>query len=330
MTRLLFPLVLLACVTDNSDTAKVNSSDTAASTDSGATCETQLIAVSPNPDATGVYYRDPVVLSFDGDGTGVVVTLVAADGSPVALTEAWGADNTMVTLTGSLAPLTTYTLDVDVCGAQSQVQFTTSSLGGLDIDRSDLVDRTYSFALKDAEIIEPAVLEAFDDAKLVTPLGFMVQSADSTSMEFLGAVCEYQFGETVQLSNTATWDFPAADFTAAPFFSTAIDELTIVYEDSSTGVPRTEIVLYEFKFDGVFAPDGSSIENGNIDTLVDSRGLGPLFNLADTDDAVCTFAGDFGVVCAPCPDGEPYCLHTIGIGISAPWVEGLTLYPYAG
>lgn len=332
MNRVPLALLLLGCPTTDGGKDAPEDTDTAAGVDSGngEDCSVQMIAVSPNPDAVGVYYRDPIVLSFDGDGSSASWSLTAPDGSSPTLSAVWGDGNTMVTLSGTLAPATTYTLGVDICGAEPSVSFTTSSLGSFDLSPSDLVDRTYSFALADAEIIQPAVLEAFDDAKLITPLGFMVQNADDTSMELLGAVCEAQFGELVQKSNTETWDFPAADFTAAPYFSTDIDELTIVYEDDAAGVPRTDIVLYEFKFDGVFSADGSSIEHGAIDTLVDSRGLGPLFNLADTDDAVCTFAADFGVTCAECPDGGAYCLHTIGVDIVAPWIEGLTLYPDAG
>lgn len=330
MIRAPLALLLLGCPAESPD--KESGTDTAGATDTGVggTCETKLIAVSPNPDAVGVYYRDPIVLSFDADGSTAVWSLTASDGTQVALSPTWGDGFTMVTLAGTLAAQTTYTLTVDLCGAQASVSFTTSSLGGFDLAPGDLVDRTYSFALADAEIIEPAVLEAFDDAKLVTPLGFMVQSADESSMKFLGAVCENQLGELVQKSNTETWDFPTADFTEAPFFSTEIDELTIVYEDDSAGIPRTDIVLYDFTFDGVFSPDGTSIEHGHVDTLVDTRGLGPLFNLEDTDNAVCEFAAGFAVACVECPDAGLYCLHTIGVDISAPWFEGLTLYPDAG
>lgn len=330
MIRVPLALLLLGCPQEPSD--KETGTDTAGGHDTAIeeVCETKLIAVSPNPDAVGVYYRDPIVLSFDADGSSAQWSLTAADGAQVALTPAWGEGSTMVTLTGTLAAQTTYTLTVDLCGAESSVSFTTSSLGGFALTPGDLIDRTYSFALADAEIIEPAVLEAFDDAKLITPLGFMVQNADDTSMELLGAVCENQLGELVQKSNTKTWDFPSADFSAAPYFSTEIDELTIVYEDDASGIPRTDIVLYEFLFDGVFAPDGTSIEHGHVDTLVDTRGLGPLFNLEDTDNAVCEFAAGFSVACTECPDAGVYCLHTIGVDISAPWFEGLTLYPDAG
>jgi hypothetical protein len=331
MNRLVLALLLAGCPAGTDVKDHVPSGETG-NPDSGddPVCEVHLIAVSPNPDAVGVYYRDPILLSFDGDGSSAVFSVTDAEGGAVALAETWGTGNNMVTLSGVLAANTTYSVDVDLCGAQSQTHFTTSSLGDLDIPAADLQGRTYSFALKDAEIIEPAVLEAFDDAKLVTPLGFMVESATDSELEFLGAVCENEFGEVVQLPKTATWDFPTADFSAAPYFTIGIDEMVIIYEDSSVGVPRTEIVLYNFAFEGSFAADGTSIEHGAIDTLVDSRGLGPLFNLEDTDGAVCDFAGDFGVLCTACPDGEPYCLHTIGVDLSAPWIEGLTLYPFDG
>lgn len=318
-------LALAACDTPTGDTAE----DTAGAVDSGdtATCDVHVIGVNPTDGAMAVYYRDPVYVSFDGDGSAAVVEVRDAAGGAAALTPTWDDAHTLLTLSGVLAASTEYTVHAELCGVVTEAHFTTSALGSpLTITPEELTNRTFSFALRDAEITEPEALEILGDASLVTPLGFMVQQADSAQLELLGAVLGYVDDGLVQVEETATWDFPTADFSEQPYFHVAIDELPIVY-DSSLG--PVLIRLYDFDMEGLFAPDGSAIEHGTVVTLVDSRGLGPLLSLPDTsDDAVCTYAAPFGVECIPCPDGEPYCIHTVGEDITAPLVPGLTLTPW--
>lgn len=318
-------LALAACeTTSTTDT----SNDSGAVTDTGdtASCAVHVIGVTPTDGAMAVYYRDAVYVSFDGDGSAALIEVRDAAGGVAALTTTWDEAHTLATLDGVLAPSTEYTVHAELCGVTTDTHFTTSALGSpLTISHEELTNRTFSFALRDAEITEPEALEILGDSSLVTPLGFMVQYADDTQLELLGAVLGFVDDGLVQVEELDTWDFPAADFTEQPYFHVTIDELPIVYENSSG---QTLIRLYDFDMEGLFAPDGSAIEHGTVVTLVDSRGLGPLLSLPDTDDAVCTYAAPFGVTCIPCPDGEPYCIHTIGEDITAPLVPDLTLTPW--
>jgi len=327
--------LLAACATDPSasgDTSGVTGNDSA-NTDSndtgdGGDCDVRLTSTDPAEGAMGVYIHAPITLNFSGDASGADIEVRDPAGTAAPTSEAWAEGNLHVVLTADLAPSTTYTIHAELCGVTQEAHFTTSSIGGMDFAPGDLVGRTYTFALKDAEITEPAILEAFDDAKLTSPLGFMVENADDASIDFLGALLTIQGGDYVQVTDAPTWDFPASDFSKAPYFAIAIDDLTFVYSDPINGIPDTDIMLHEFEFDGTFSADGASILMGHIDTLVDTRTLGPLFGLADTDNAVCDFATGFAVDCVTCPDGEAYCLHTIGEDITAPEVEGLTLKAY--
>ncbi len=295
--------------------------------DDTASCSAALTAVDPAEGGVDVYYRRAVTLSFDGDGSAALIQVLDPAGADVGMIPTWQAGNNMVVLEGGLSPSTAYTVHVELCGITNETHFTTSSDGSpLTIGVDELIGRTYSFALADAEITEPAVLEMFDDTKLVTPLGFMVQNADATMVELLGGVLSRKDGLLVQTDETDTWDFPASDFTAQPYFTTYIDSLAIVYSDD--GVDKVTIQLYKFTLDGIFAPDGSAITHAHVDTLVDVRNLGPLFNLEDTPTAVCEFAADFAVYCVACPDEVEACLYTIGEDIYAPWIEELTLTPY--
>ncbi|MSQ01608.1 MAG: hypothetical protein EXR71_06915 [Myxococcales bacterium] len=320
-------LLLGACPAETQN--KDDAGDTAGVDDTADTssCAIHVISLSPTDGAVGVYYRDAVYVSFDGNGAAAVVEVRDASGAAAALTATWDDDATLLTLTGALTPSATYTIHTALCDVTTETTFTTSSIGSpLTIPAADLTNRTFSFALRDAEIVEPPALEVLGDSSLVTPLGFMVQYADETQLELLGAVLDYNADGLEQVDETNTWDFPTADFTGAPYFSTSIDALTIVYETQT--IAKIDIELYDFLFDGVISPDGSAIEYGHVDTIVDSRGLGPLLSLPDTDDSVCSFAADFDIDCIPCPDGEPYCIHMIGEDITAPWIEGLVLSPW--
>ncbi len=320
-------LLLSACPAETDDSGAKNDSAGIDDTADTNSCAIHVISLSPTDGAVGVYYRDPIYVSFDGDGAAAVVEVRDSASAAAPLTASWDAAGTLLTLSGVLTPSTAYTIHTELCDVVTDTTFTTSSIGTpLTVTPDELTNRTFSFALRDAEIVEPPALEILGDASLVTPLGFMVQFADDTQLELLGAVLDYNSDGLEQLDETNTWDFPTADFTGAPFFTTSIDALTIVYETES--IPKTDIKLYDFLFDGVFSPDGSAIEYGHVDTVVDSRGLGPLLSLPDTDDAVCSFAADFAIVCIPCPDAEPYCIHMIGEDITAPWIEGLVLSPW--
>ena len=323
------PVMLGGCPFEGEpkDTSGAAGTGETGSLDDTASCTASLTTVDPAEGGVGVYYRSPVTLSFDGDGSAALIQVLDPAGADIGMTPTWQAGNNMVVLEGGLSPSTAYTVHVELCGVTNETHFTTSSDGSpLTVGVDELIGRTYSFALADAEFTEPAVLEMFDDTKLVTPLGFMVQNADATTLELLGGVLSRKDGVLVQTDETDTWDFPASDFTAQPYFTTYIDSLAIVYSD--TGVEKTTIQLYKFTLDGIFTPDGSAITHGHVDTLVDVRNLGPLFGLEDTPTAVCEFAADFAVYCVACPDEVESCLYTIGEDINAPWVEGLSLTPY--
>ena len=325
-----FLVILLGCPeqesTDKNGDTAAGPDETGGPDDTGA-CASRLTSVDPAEGGVGVYYRDLVTLSFDGDGSTAAISVLDSTGTDAGMTPTWAAGNNMVTLEGGLFPSTDYTVHIELCGLTTETHFSTSADGSpLTIPVEDLIGRTYAFALADAEITEPAVLEMFDDSKLVTPLGFMVLTADATSLELLGGVLIRDEGDLFQAAKTDTWDFPASAFDEQPFFSTYIDSLAIVYSDG--GSTKTTIQLYNFTLDGVFSADGSAITHGNVDTLVDTRNLGPLFGQGEALDAVCLFAETFAVYCIACPDDEMYCLHTIGEDIYAPWVEGLELEPY--
>jgi hypothetical protein len=329
---LLLALALAACdkdkdtATDGDDTSVGTDTDTATDntdtdTDTELNCAAVVLSTEPANGATAVYYRDPVVVSFDGDGSAAVITVMDAGGSGATLETAWSEGDVQASLSGVLLPATVYTISVDVCGVVTASTFTTSSLGSpLAIPASDLLGRAYVWRLSDATITEPAFLDFVASSYLTVPLLIGVTASDDTSIDLLGGVGYHENdGAYTQVDGEETWDFPAGDFADQPYFEAYSDYITVSYN----GIP---IPIEQFHLSGTFTADGTAIQKGVGSGFGDSRYMGPLLmQPADAYDAVCNIAAKAGVSCVPCSDGEPYCIYIVAEDITAEWEEGLTI-----
>lgn len=319
-------LVLFACPADPAATDKdpADTSDTAnPDTDSGSdpNCEIHLTSTSPASGAVNVYYRDELVLEFDGDAAAeAVISVTSSAGANVPLSVEWRSDNAQATVRPELEATTSYTLGVEICGASNQVPFQTSEIGvPLTITDEELTGRVFTFVLSDAEITDPAVLEAIDDTTFAVPLLFEV-TVNAGTISLMGAIGGYtEEAILVQHPDYETFYFPAADFSETPHFEVATELVTITYSGR-------EVPLNDFSLSGEFASDGSAIVMGEVITLVDTRHIGPVLGQPDTPNAACDFAASLGIYCETCPDGEDYCLHMAGEQITASYYEGVDLY----
>jgi hypothetical protein len=297
--------------------------DTDADTDTAELCTRTVLGTAPADAEIDVYYRAPLVVSFDGDGSIATFSLADAGGAEVAFETTWTDGNVQASLATVLAPSTTYTLSVDVCGVVTTSTFTTSSLGSaLTVANADLIGRTYVWRLSDATITEPSFLEFVAGTYLTTPLLVSVTAADETSLDLIGGVGNHENdGTYTQVMTEDTWDFPAGDFTENPYFEAYSDLITVTYQG-------TPIPIEQFHLSGTFTADGTAIEKGVGTGFGDSRHMGPLVHKsADDLTAVCEIAAAAGVECQPCADGEPYCLYIVAEDITAEWAEGLSITP---
>lgn len=300
------------------DTADINDTD---DTDTHGTCEAAVIGMTPLDGATAVYYRDPLEVSFDEDGSFAVLTLADAGGNDVPFTTTWTEGNVQAILDVVLVGDTTYTLTADVCGVVTTAAFTTSSLGApLSVATSDLIGRTFMFRLSESTITEPAFLDFVASTYLIVPLLISVSEADDTTIELLGGVGEQENdGTFTQVMEEETWDFPAGAFSEQPYFEAYAEYITVSY----SGIP---IPIEGFGLSGTFTADGSQIQKGIASGLGDSRHMWPLLGLEEEDyNAVCEIAAGAGVKCLPCSDGEPYCLDIVAEEVTAVWEEGLVM-----
>jgi hypothetical protein len=328
----LLPLLvtLVACKdetvkTDPTDTGAIeDTADTADTVDTSTGCEVAFSGVNVTNGATGVYYRDTFVVSFDGDAEAVGATVTIADGNGAAADTAitWAEGGVQASVTGVLRPETTYAMTVSVCGVDATTSFTTSSLGNeLTLAPADLVGDTYVFRLSDSVITQPRFLDAVADSFLTVPILITVAAADESSIELLGALGELlNNGSYRQYSGEPTWSFPAADFTESPYFEAAADRIVLPY----AGI---DIPVEDFTLSGTFTADGSSLSEAIVTGLGDSRNMGALLGQEGNPNAMCDVAAAAGVSCEPCGDGEPYCLYIVAEQIDATQVPGVTVTP---
>ncbi len=319
---------LVACGDDtkstDTDTGAVTD-DTASDTsvvDTSVPCEVTVGNASIAEGAMNVYYRDTLTLSFSGDAVaaGAVVAIRDASGADASAALSWSEGNVQASFALTLAPSTPYTLHAEVCGVTTDIPFTTSSLGEpLTGAAEDLVGHTYVFRLSDSEITDPRFLDALAGTYLTVPLLITVTMADASSIDLLGALGELRDDGTYrQLRGETTWDFPVADFSAAPYFSASAERIVIPY----AGI---EIPVEDFTLSGTFTSDGTELAEAIVTGLGDSRDMGALLGQADDPNAMCSLAAAAGVECEPCGDGEPYCLHIVAEEINAQYLPGVSI-----
>ena len=331
---LTLPLAFAACKKDKpvdsdsptgGDDSAVDSEDTQDSpvdTDTAPPCTASVLSATPGDAAAGVYYRDPLVVSFDGDGSAATFSLTDSSGDSYALFSAWSEGNVQATFDVVLAPDTTYTLTAAVCDSAISHTFTTSHAGAPLIGGAEsLIGLTWKFRLSDdADITEPAFLDALASQYLTVPILVGVTYADATTFDLLGSLGLYNQndGTYTQDRSEDPWDFPPADFSQSPYFDTTAPLVTLFYQS-------VELPIEQFHLAGTIADDGSAIIEGRADGYLDTRNAGVFFNQPDNYEAVCDLAGSAGVTCVNCGDGLPYCLFIRAENINAELVPGLSL-----
>lgn len=300
------------------DTSVTDSADTGGET-GGESCEVQLTETTPNSGAVGVYHRDELLLTFNADAASAEIAILDDAGTAVAQSVAWSAGNLEATVTATLAPTTNYTLMVGICGAENEIAFQTSSIGEpLALTDEEMTGRVYEFLLSDADITDPAILEAIDDTTIAVPilLEVTVAAGQIAFMGAMGGVTED--GTLVQHPDYEPFYFPAADFSASPYFHSQSELVSITYNGA-------EVPMHNFELFGTFLADGSAVVEAEVVALIDTSNIGPLLGQSDDPDAACDFTASLGLYCEACPDGEERCLNLAGENITLDYYEGMDL-----
>lgn len=289
-------------------------------------CDAEVFETAPFDGQQGIYYLDPVSVSFTEEAVGAVVRLEQnGQLAPAELT--WDETGLNATLTplNPLAPVTEYTLSVQTCpeNPPTELSFTTSSLGAeMTVEPQELAGRTYYLDLGGAFYEEPAGLGALIAQYLNQPLLIGVVSSNVDEIELMGAQgrVDGATGAILQDTRLSTFYFGTASFVARPYLLASAPTVPLTYDG-------TDIRFYNFRLESTFSSDGEVLGEPRLTGQIDTRNLGPLLGVGSAPDATCETAAGLGVDCEACPDGEVLCLPLRGSFPNGAYLPGISLSP---
>lgn len=282
-------------------------------------CEDVALRTFPRPEQAGWYARNPPLVEVaTEDRAAYAAELRDADGHLVPTTPTWTGLQLALRLDAPLAPRAAYTLRVSDCLGRHEVPFTTSALGEpLAIAPDALVGRAYAIDLAAARWEQPPGVGPLLSLYLDSAILVGVEWSTPTVLDLLGAQgFRDDLGALRQLPDAPTWDFPAADFTGAPYFEATAPTVRVAFDGAA-------LTVHDFTLAATLAADGSALGGGWLSGLGDTRELAPVIPGASGPGAACELTSGFGVPCVACPDGQPYCLAVSARDTSGAWVPDL-------
>jgi hypothetical protein len=288
-------------------------------------CTATVEEFKPDDGDEGWFYLENVEVDFDlMPEASHAFTLVDSAGADVAFEVEWSEDYETAIIDGEFTGNETYTLTA-TCANELTTTFTTSEYGAaLDAEESSLIGNVYTLDLPSATFTEPPFVGAFLGEYLTSVLlAGIADVGDGTLTLLVAQGVLNEDGEAVQDMGLGTYDFPPADFSAAPFFSVDTDRLDIIYTSGSTVVP---IPLIDMHLEGTISPDAVSMGGAWIAGMLDTSNLGSLIELTPgtplgpAPDAVCNYLELLTIACEPC-EGSDYCLYVEAHFEEAPIVD---------
>jgi hypothetical protein len=304
MFGLLTSLAMFACSGDKTtDTSSV--SDTA--TEEG--CGIELDDTYPVLNASDVYYLANLTVELNDPDETATLTLVDGSGAEVAGAVTVDDDTLTFDPTDSLLPSTAYTLNVSYCAGEAAIDFTTSALG-TDIEGGNdvIVGQTYALDISSGTFVEPAGVGDLIGGLLENNILIGITSVEDSEMNIRGAISVAATTDQDFCTETLE-EFPAADFTTAPYFE-------IPKEDVTLSVAGFTATIYGLAVTGTFAADGTYFGGATLEGELDARQILPLLGDAgldaETPEEVCGLLLGFGVLCVECQsDSEPLCVALV-------------------
>lgn len=187
----------------------------------------------------------------------------------------------------------------------------------MELTNDELVGFTWQLELAEADISEPPVVGGILTSVFTDSLLYGITGSGSDTLDMALAVgtpsgSGFRVGDVLDLG--------AGDFSAPPDFEVDGSGTTLDYPYDGVDIPFEDPI-----FVGTMSTDGESLDTIELTSKIDTRDIGPLFALEDTDTAVCEFVGALGVTCDSCNDGEPLCLNLVAEWTNAPMLEGISL-----
>jgi hypothetical protein len=308
--------------TDVDDTEDSDSGEDSEDSETGDECETYVVETTPASGDRFFYYLDTLTVAFNDDASGALIELTPDGAEPAGLDIAWGTGNLRATLTPTapLLPSTDYDLHIQICESDTHVSFHTDVFGTpLEIDPSELIDRTFALLLTEARFVEPAGAEALLGLVFNKPILFGVEDASVDSISFRAVEGRtLPTGGYQQVAGADVWHFPPADFTTSPYWEAESDDVAFSWNSYSVPVGN-------FHLEGTFAPDATSYGGGKVKGLADTSSLSEYYDRGNPAYICEEILATWGIYCQDCVNGTPYCIYIEAHDIEAAWQPGLVI-----
>gem|GEM_PF-1683687 len=277
-----------------------------------------VIALDPVPGSVDHHYRRPITVTFDGDGSSAMFSVMGPDehGTPHSiplLTPQWNDGGTSVVLASTefLWPDSEYRVSIEQNDSVLEYSFYTSSVGE-PLNQGVLVDGlSYSISPSEGSVVAPAGL-----ASLLTGM--------SADFSWLWQFHQGQYPSELSV-DTGAGSFDASDLvqdSCTPTVSLLSQDATLTLDgayfsersaSASFWLGDALIELEDASVDGDFSSDASTIEEVELSGWLDVASLASLGSVdvspAGTADSPCDWVQQsLGEVCQACPSGSGDCI----------------------
>jgi hypothetical protein len=277
-----------------------------------------VISLDPAPGSVDHHYRRPITVTFDGDGSSAMFSVMGPDEhgtqhSIPLLPPQWNDDGTLVELssTESLWPSSEYTVSIEQNDSVLEYSFSTSSVGE-PLNQGVLIDSlSYSISPSEGFVVAPTGLAPLL-AGMSADFSWLWQFHEGQSPSELSVdtgAGSFDASDLVQDSCTPTVSLLSQDATLdldGGYFSQLSASASFWLGDAL-------IELEDASIDGDFSSDASTIEEVALSGWLDVASLASLVSMdvspAGSADTPCDWVQQsLGEVCQACPSGSGDCI----------------------
>ncbi len=305
---------------DDDDDAATGNDDDDDDDDAEDPAPLDIATVDPEPESTDHHYRQPIRIWFSGYAAGVQVRLTNEAGDSIPVITSWDEGLSLLEVqpfegtgpSGTLNPLSTYTVDVDVGDTTLGWSFTTSIIGTPVDDKDSLAGRTYAMQFDAVRAPKTPGLEGLLNALGGGPVWlWQVALGEDDEVDFQNGLGEDADADGVAEQDpcSATWSLGGADATVElvtnPYFASEPG-------DFGLSIDGTWLSFEEGWVEGDFAPAGDSLVEVAFRGWLRSDSLEPLVGA----DACELLEESADLTCIACPSGDGQCAWVEVEGLS--------------
>jgi len=279
--------------------------------DPGPSCDTIVQSTSPSNGSMGHYYRDPIVFHLsEPDPTAIVVSDIVGD----TTLEDDGA-TILFTPQGNLSASTQYTIGLDYCYGEPEIEFTTSHYGATLEASTELLGSTYSLEFTGGEYTLGEDAGELMNSVFTRPLLLELVVVNEATMDIRLAVGKPGVVPHVQDTCGRTITLRSVSLNELPFISGGV-------EDFAFGAHGGMLRFSSLAFEGTFASDGETMGGIAYEATMGVPELVDLLSDFGGEDELCSLSENLGIPCVDCGDGSgDSCISIAAKGIEANMID---------